>query len=149
MNYKVIGKYIGYILLIESILMIPALIISLAEGQTKAVIGFVVAILASFLTAMLLRFLCRNTNKIFYAKEGLVCVGLCWIALSLFGCIPFWLSGEIPHFVDASSAGGKPGTGCGATSAPHQRDGQDSLSFIYHTDDIKYCVFVVGRNASV
>ena len=101
MNYKVIGKYIGYILLIESILMIPALIISLAEGQTKAVIGFVVAILASFLTAMLLRFLCRNTNKIFYAKEGLVCVGLCWIALSLFGCIPFWLSGEIPHFVDA------------------------------------------------
>lgn len=101
MNYKVIGRYIGHILLIESILMIPALIISLAEGQTRAVIGFVTAILSSFLTALLLRFVCRNTKKAFYAKEGLVCVGLCWIVLSLFGCIPFWLSGEIPHFVDA------------------------------------------------
>lgn len=101
MNYKVIGRYIGHILLIESILMIPALIISLAEGQIKAVIGFATAILASFLTALILRLVCRNTKKAFYAKEGLVCVGLCWIVLSLFGCIPFWLSGEIPHIVDA------------------------------------------------
>ena len=28
-------------------------------------------------------------------------MGLSWIAMSLLGCLPFWLSGEIPHFMDA------------------------------------------------
>ena len=36
-----------------------------------------------------------------FARDGLVCVGLSWIVMSLFGCLPFWLSGEIPSFVDA------------------------------------------------
>ena len=101
MNYKVIGKYIGHILLIESILMVPSLGISLAEGHGRAVTGFLVAICASFAAAMVLHVLCRNTKKTFYAREGMVCVGLCWIMLSFFGCLPFYVSGEIPHFVDA------------------------------------------------
>jgi len=101
MNYKVIGKYIGHILLIESILMVPPLGISLAEGHGRAVTGFLVAICASFAAAMVLHVLCRNTKKTFYAREGMVCVGLCWIMLSFFGCLPFYVSGEIPHFVDA------------------------------------------------
>ena len=37
----------------------------------------------------------------FFAKEGFVLVSLGWIVLSFFGCMPFWLSGEIPHFIDA------------------------------------------------
>lgn len=43
----------------------------------------------------------KPDNQVFYAREGLVSVGLSWLVLSLFGCIPFILSGDIPHFVDA------------------------------------------------
>lgn len=40
-------------------------------------------------------------SKVFFAREGFVTVALSWIALSVMGALPFVLSGEIPHFVDA------------------------------------------------
>lgn len=43
----------------------------------------------------------RPENKVIYAKEGLVIVGLAWILWSLFGVLPFVLTGSIPSYVDA------------------------------------------------
>lgn len=43
----------------------------------------------------------RPENKVIYAKEGLVIVGLVWILWSLFGALPFVLTGSIPSYVDA------------------------------------------------
>lgn len=43
----------------------------------------------------------RPENKVIYAKEGLVIVGLAWILWSLFGTLPFVLTGSIPSYVDA------------------------------------------------
>lgn len=43
----------------------------------------------------------RPENKVIYAKEGLVIVGLAWILWSLFGALPFVLTGSIPGYVDA------------------------------------------------
>ena len=43
----------------------------------------------------------RPENKVIYAKEGLVIVELAWILWSLFGALPFVLTGSIPSYVDA------------------------------------------------
>lgn len=43
----------------------------------------------------------KPESKVFYAKEGFVTVSLSWIVLSLIGALPFYLTGEIPSFVDA------------------------------------------------
>ena len=43
----------------------------------------------------------RPENKVIYAKEGLVIVGLAWILWSLFGALPFVLTESIPSYVDA------------------------------------------------
>ena len=43
----------------------------------------------------------KPKNKVFYAREGFVCVSLSWIMLSLIGAFPFYLTGEIPHYTDA------------------------------------------------
>lgn len=40
-------------------------------------------------------------KKEFFAKEGLVCVGLGWLIMSVLGGLPFFLSGAIPNYVDA------------------------------------------------
>lgn len=45
--------------------------------------------------------LSRPGNKVIYAKEGFVIVSLAWIALSAIGALPFYISGEIPSYVDA------------------------------------------------
>lgn len=101
MNYRMMGKFIGLILMVESIFMMPALIISLCRRESGAAIAFTVTIALLWGLGLLLRVLCRNASKSFFAKEGLVCVGLSWLIMSLLGCLPFFLSGSIPSYIDA------------------------------------------------
>ena len=100
MNYGVIVKIIGRILCVEAAFMIPAMIISFACGETLPALCYlgtiaVMAVIGLPCGRMRLR------RRGFYAREGFITVGLAWIVVSLFGALPFWLSGEIPHFVDA------------------------------------------------
>ena len=101
MNYKMMGRFISQILMVEAVFMIPAGIISLCYGEYNAMFSFGAALIATALVSVSLHLLCKGAPSAFYAKEGLVCVGLSWIVLSLFGCLPFWFSREIPHFIDA------------------------------------------------
>ena len=101
MNYKMMGRFIGQILSLQAVLMIPALLISVFKSETGAVNAFILSIAISLAIGGLLLLLCRKAERLFGAREGLSCVGLSWIAMSLLGCLPFWLSGEIPHFMDA------------------------------------------------
>ena len=101
MNYKMMGRFIGQILMVEAVFMIPAGIISLCYGEYNAMWSFWAAMAATMVISSALHLLCKGAPSAFYAKEGLVCVGLSWVVLSFFGCLPFFLSREIPHFIDA------------------------------------------------
>ena len=101
MNYKMMGKFIGMLLMVESIFMMPALIISLCMKEYSSIMGFTVTIVLLWGLGVTLRLLCRKARKSFFAKEGLVCVGMGWLFMSLLGCLPFFLSGAIPNYVDA------------------------------------------------
>jgi trk system potassium uptake protein TrkH len=101
MNYKMIGRFIGKILLVEAVFMIPALIISSVLRERIAVQGIWWSIVITLIAGLALLYLGHGPNDGFHAKEGMVCVGLCWIAMSLLGCLPFFFSGEIPNYIDA------------------------------------------------
>ena len=101
MNYKMMGRFIGLLLMVESIFMMPALIISLCMKEQSSIIGFTITIVILWGIGILLRLLCRKAKKSFFAKEGLVCVGIGWLIMSLLGCLPFFLSKAIPNYVDA------------------------------------------------
>ena len=101
MNYKMMGRFIAQILTIEGFFMIPALLLALIFGETGAMFAFLYTVGAIAVTVLVLSLLCRGAPSAFYAKEGLVCVGVSWIVLSLYGCLPFWISREIPLFIDA------------------------------------------------
>ncbi len=101
MNYKVMGRFISQILFVEAVFMIPALLISIYDRDWRAVIGLWGTILIILLVSVILFLVCRTAKKRFFAKEGLTCVGLSWIVLSMLGCLPFYISGEIPSYVDA------------------------------------------------
>ena len=101
MNYKMMGRFLSQILFVEAFFMIPALAVSLGYEETPAAkaFGITIALIAAVSVALYL--LCKGAPSAFRAKEGLVCVGISWIVLSLLGCLPFYLSREIPHYVDA------------------------------------------------
>ena len=95
------GRFHALILAIEAVFMLPALIICLVDGNQKTASAFTLSIAATALVAALIAVISRGAKRDFYAREGLICVGSSWIVISLFGCLPFLLSGEIPRFIDA------------------------------------------------
>ena len=101
MNIKMMGRFLAQIIAIEAVFMIPALGISLGYGEWSAVKGFAYALVISVVLSGILFALCRKAGKLFGAREGMVCVGFSWVVLSLLGCLPFWISGQIPAFIDA------------------------------------------------
>ena len=101
MNFKMMGRFLAQILAIEGLFMLPALGISLYCGDSMAVKGFLAAIGLVLLLVLVLNAICRGAPSAFHAREGLVCVGISWVILSAVGCLPFYISREIPSYVDA------------------------------------------------
>lgn len=101
MNYRMIGRISAKILAVEAVFMIPALLICVGYHEFAAALAFAKAMLCIALASAVLYFVGRKSYRGFYAREGLICVGLIWIIMSLLGCLPFYFSGEIPHFIDA------------------------------------------------
>jgi len=101
MNYKMIGRFVGRILLVEAVFMLPALLIGLYMQENHAVKGFILSIVCILIFAGILLRVCRGASFGFHAREGFVCVSLSWIIMSILGCLPFYFSREIPHYVDA------------------------------------------------
>lgn len=101
MNYKMMGRFIAQTLSAEAIFMIPALLISLCSGEWIAAQSFLATLLVAGALVALLFLICRGAPTAFGAKEGLVCVAISWVIMSLVGCLPFWFSREIPSYIDA------------------------------------------------
>ncbi len=99
MNFSIIFYIVGYILKIEGLLMLLPSLTGFLYGEQQ---GWIYLIYAVALTLLgVLSTIKKPTNQVFYAKEGFITVALSWLALSLFGCIPFVLCGDIPRFADA------------------------------------------------
>ena len=101
MNYKMVGRFLAQILAVEGAFMVPAAVVSFVCGEVQAFQAFLWSLSIICLAVMGLYLFCRKTESRFYAKEGLVCAGISWIVMGLLGCLPFFLSGEIPSYLDA------------------------------------------------
>lgn len=99
MNFSIIRYILGWVITIESAFMFLPCIISIIFREKS---GFVfLGVAAVFLAAGIIITRFKPKNQQFFAKEGFVIVGLSWIVLSLVGCLPFFISREIPRFEDA------------------------------------------------
>ena len=99
MNKRMIAYMLGQIMKIESLLMILPLSIAFLSKEGKYYSYFIPIILL-LVTGFALSFK-KPANVTFYAKEGFISVGLAWIILSLYGALPFCISGDIPSYTDA------------------------------------------------
>ena len=74
MNYKMMGKFLSQILIVEAGFMVPALLISLYTGSWAAVYGFGLSILITAGVGALMYYFCRNSTRRFFVREGMVFV---------------------------------------------------------------------------
>ncbi|MBZ2174700.1 TrkH family potassium uptake protein [Schnuerera sp. xch1] len=99
MNYGVVIKILGYLLLIESALMVPSLLVALHyEGfdWTSFLISILITAVVGFIMSRSFKY-----RENIQAKEGLAIVGSGWFLVSVFGALPFVFSGTIPSWTDA------------------------------------------------
>ena len=101
MNMKMMGRFIAQIVAIEAAFMLPALLISLGYGEWPAAQAFAVTVGIMLALAGGMYLLCRRAGRLFGAREGLVCVALSWIVMSLLGALPFVFSGQVKDYIDA------------------------------------------------
>ncbi len=99
MNKKIVIHVLGWSLLLESACMILPLVCSLLYRESDA-FAFAICSVLCFVVGFLLKSIVPKKRNM-YAKEGLAAVSLSWICMSLFGALPFIISGAIPNFFDA------------------------------------------------
>lgn len=101
MNYKMISRVLGRLLLLEALLLVVPLIVSFIYREpwinSQAFLITIGLLLVTSFTLMSP----KSEIKSFYAREGFVIVSLAWILMSFFGGLPLALSGQYPSFIDS------------------------------------------------
>lgn len=95
MNYKLISKILGYILLIETAFMMPSLILGYVENDGSAkgfLIPMAIAILLGFLLLKL-----KIKKRALSPRDGILIVTLSWIVASLIGALPLFIAGDMSY----------------------------------------------------
>ena len=99
MNKRMLGYLFGVLLLIEAALLLLPLLVAMIYREP--ITPYLVTVAALVAVGLPLRFLKPKKDRRLYAREGFVCAAGSWILLSLFGALPFVLSGAIPNYIDA------------------------------------------------
>ncbi len=99
MNYRLVLYILGIVLMGEAASMLPSTIIALCTGDGDAK-AFLLSAGITLITGFLLRLL-RPKGAKMQARDGFATVALSWIVLSLFGALPYFLSGVLPNYFDA------------------------------------------------
>jgi len=99
MNYGIIIKVLGNLLVFEALLMIPAYLISIFYQQNDSS-AFLISISVTFVVGFIMSKV-KGAYKRIKAKDALAVVAIGWLLASFFGSLPFVISRSIPSFVDA------------------------------------------------
>ncbi|MBQ5841247.1 MAG: TrkH family potassium uptake protein, partial [Clostridia bacterium] len=100
MNNRMVFFTVGQIIKLEAaLLLLPALVSLLYKEDCLWAV--LVAVAVALVIGFALTLLSRPKNQMIFAKEGFVIVALAWLSLSAIGALPFFLSREIPSYVDA------------------------------------------------
>ena len=92
MNYKMIANLIGRILCVEAVFLLPSAGISLYFREYDTIFPILISVLLMAVIGILL--MKPKYKADYYPREGFIAVALAWIVISVFGALPFYISGE-------------------------------------------------------
>lgn len=113
LNLPIIARVLGILLIIEGVFMLTSLPFSWYYGDESSFVfhffdgqhdfwPLVISALTAFFAGGILYFSAgREVKKNISKRDGYVIVSMAWVVISVFGAIPFYLSGIIPGYTDA------------------------------------------------
>lgn len=99
MNYRMTGYILGKMLGVEALVLLIPAAVSGIYGEESIKAFFITSAILAVVYLILGRK--KPENSTIYAKDGLVIVAFAWILWSIFGALPFFISGAIPRYIDA------------------------------------------------
>lgn len=117
MNYGIVLRVLGIILIIEAVLMIPSYIIALYTNQGDDM-AFLFTILIILIVGAIFARRKKTPIKI-SPRDGFAIVTFAWILLSLFGALPLYITNSSNTFIDAFFEIASGFTTTGATIMTH------------------------------
>jgi trk system potassium uptake protein len=100
LNFRIIARVFSLMLIFEGLFMLSSAAVSLLYHE-HAASSFIYSALITIITGVIVFTPLRNEERIYGNKEGYIIVTGIWILFSLFGTLPFILSGSIKNFGDA------------------------------------------------
>ena len=99
-HLKTIFRIIGSLLLLLSgIFYLFSIASPFLEGND--LFGFLVSALTTTFAGLWCCIIGKGSNGEFSRRDSYITITICWVAFALFGSLPYWLGGHIPHFTDA------------------------------------------------
>lgn len=99
MNTKIVRYILCRMLGVEAALLLVPVLVAVIYQEKCGIVFLIPIVILCLLFWVVGRK--RPEHGQIYGKEGMVIVALAWILWSLFGAMPFTLSGYIPSYVDA------------------------------------------------
>ena len=90
----------GQIIGVEALFLLVSAGVGFCYRETGAAVSLLITAGIAALIFLISQ-LFRPKDEIIFAKDGFVTVAAAWILLSAVGALPFYISGEIPHYIDA------------------------------------------------
>ena len=100
MNRRMIFNTVGLMLKVEAALLLLPALAALIYGES-CLWSILISAAISLAAGFALTLLSRPKSQVIYAREGFITVALAWIAVSAVGALPFYISREIPSYIDA------------------------------------------------
>lgn len=115
MNYPVISKILGVILVLLSIAMLPSLLIAIILTERMSALAFLLTIIPILLLGLLILRKVHPEVSTIRIRDGILVVALTWLLATLIGTFPYMLSGVTSSYADAVFESASGFTTSGAT----------------------------------
>ena len=99
-NFPIVLRVVGWLLMIESLFMIAPLLVSLIYGEKWEAICFAVSLVITLVVGLFMNYRIKPSSKAMRKREGLLLTATTWVFFSIFGMIPFLMSGTVTGITD-------------------------------------------------
>ncbi len=99
-NWNLISKILGQLLLLEVAFLMCCLVLACAYGESD-VAAFGISAAITLAAALLMIYLGRSAPSVMTRRDSYLVVSMVWVVFSVFGAIPFLLTGAVERPIDA------------------------------------------------
>ncbi len=100
-NFPIILRILGWLLMVEALFMSAPLAVSCYYGEVQCALAFGGTLMLTLVTGLAMTFGIRPSSSTMHKREGLMLTATIWVVFSIFGMLPFLLTHTVSGVTDA------------------------------------------------